>query len=228
MSSFFNLTLDTTAPAGVSLSINSGAAYATAQLVTCAISTSDVSTVGYQMKIWGDVDPTYDTNVQATAGASTWFSYSPSYVAKLSAGDGSKTLNIEIEDNVYNISSPVTASITLDTVVPVSTVTVGPDVSIVSKQSGKNTCSFSFQCNVIFQAYKVMVVTSSSSIQSAGTLILTTNGSVNMSGAAGSYPATTNIACQINGTDLQVASGGDGTKIVKVFVQDVPGNWSTA
>jgi hypothetical protein len=30
----------------------------------------------------------------------------------------------------------------------------------------------------------------------------------------------------IKGTDLETASAGDGAKTVKVFVQDLAGNWS--
>lgn len=53
MASFFKLVLDTLAPSGVSLSINSGAEYTTSRNVTLAIGTSDSDTTGYQMKIWG-------------------------------------------------------------------------------------------------------------------------------------------------------------------------------
>ena len=51
MANYFNLTLDTTGPAAPSISLESGATYATAQLVTATISTSDSPTTGYQMKI---------------------------------------------------------------------------------------------------------------------------------------------------------------------------------
>lgn len=52
MSSYFNLTLDTSGPASPSIIIEGGAAYTSVQLVSCAISTSDGDTTGYQMKIW--------------------------------------------------------------------------------------------------------------------------------------------------------------------------------
>lgn len=47
MSSYFNLTLDTLAPASPAIQIAGGAAYASAQLVTCGISTSDGDTTGF-------------------------------------------------------------------------------------------------------------------------------------------------------------------------------------
>jgi hypothetical protein len=87
--------------------------------------------------------------------------------------------------------------------------------------------SFSFQVDQVFDEYKVKVVPSSGSLESAGTLIPTTNGSTNMSGSAGGYPATTNINSTIDGRDLELADAGDGTKVVKIFVRDPSGNWST-
>jgi len=227
MSSYFNLTLDTLAPSSPAILIEGGAAYTSAQLVNCGITTGDGDITGYQMKIWGNVDPAYDANVQATEGASAWISFNATKQVKLSSGDGSKTLYLKIRDNVYNESSQASDSITLDMTVPVSTISVGPDVAKISKIAGKRTCSFSFQCDSIFDEYKVKVVPATDSIHSAGTLIGMTNGSTNMSGAAGSYPATTNINCTIDGADLEAASSGDGQKIIKVFTKDQSGLWST-
>ena len=51
MASFFNLILDTLAPSGVALKINSGAQYTTTEEVLLSIGTSDSETTGYQMKI---------------------------------------------------------------------------------------------------------------------------------------------------------------------------------
>ncbi len=227
MSSYFNLTLDTLAPASPSIIIAGGAAYTAAQLVTCALSTSDGDTTGYQMKIWGSVDPANDANVQPLEVNSAWISFAASKQVKLSSGDGAKTLYFKIRDSVLNESAQASDAIGLDTAVPVSTVSVGPDVSKVSKIATKRTCSFSFQCDSIFDEYKVKVVPATNSIESAGTLIGTANGSTNMSGVAGSYPATTNINCTIDGADLEAASSGDGVKIVKVFTKDQAGLWST-
>ena len=53
MASYFNLTLDTTAPSGLTLQINDGALYATSTAVKLTIGVSDEQTTGYQMKIWG-------------------------------------------------------------------------------------------------------------------------------------------------------------------------------
>ena len=48
-----------------------------------------------------------------------------------------------------------------------------------------------------------------------------------MSGT-GTFKANTGIACTITGADLEVASSGDGQKIIKVFVKNSAGTWSQA
>jgi hypothetical protein len=222
----FTLTLDTTGPAGVTVSINAAAAYATSQAATLSIGTSDGDTTGYQMKVWGDVDLAADANVQDTEGNSAWIAFNASKAITLLTGDGSKTITIRLRDDVWNESSTASDSITLDTTLPVPNITTGPDVSRLSKIAGKRTCSFSWQSNAVFEEYKVKVVPASGSLNSAGTTIPTTNGSTNMTGSAGGYPATTNIDSVIDGRDLELADTGDGAKVVKVFVRDAATNWS--
>ena len=53
MASYFNLTLDTTAPSGLSITLNDSDIYTTTTAVTLAVSLSDEDTNGYQMKVWG-------------------------------------------------------------------------------------------------------------------------------------------------------------------------------
>ena len=223
----FSVTLDTTAPGTPTFAIAAGAAYATAQVTTADFSTADTPTTGYQVLIWGDVDAAYDADVQTTEGASAWKAYSTSIAIKLSATDGSKTVHAKIRDDVWNATTQLDDTITLDTTLPTPNITVGPDVAKVSKISGKRVVSFSWQADSDFDEYKVKVVPATSSIQSAGTTVATTNGSTNMAGSAGGYPATTPIDSTIDGRDLEVADSGDGAKIVKVFVKDTAGNWST-
>jgi hypothetical protein len=225
IANYFSLSLDTTAPASPTISLEGGAAFATDQLITATIGCGDGDTTGYQMILWGDVDTTHNANIQATEGASSWITYSISQQVKLSTTDGSKTVYLKIRDDVYNESSQTSDSIILDATLPVVSIT-GPDVSKISKQTGKNTVSFSFQCDSIFDEYKVKVVATSGAAHDTGTQIPTTAGSSNMSGSAGDYPASTPINCQIKGTDLETASSGDGLKIVKVFVKDQSGQWS--
>jgi len=220
MASFFNLILDTLAPAGLSLKLNSGATYSTSNTVTAAISVTDESTTGYQMKIWG-------IKAAAAEADASWETFAASKSIVLTDGDGLKTVSIKVRDDVGNESAAVTASITVNTAVPVVTIT-GPDKTKISKVSGFDTCAFSFTSDVDFEEYVVKVVPNSSSINTAGTQIPTTGGSTNTSGKAGGYKKATAIDVTIKGTDLATASSGDGTKVVKVFVRNAAGTWSVA
>lgn len=220
MASYFNLTLDTTAPSGLTLAINGGALYATSTAVGLTISVADEQTSGYQMKIWGI------EGAQEEAGA-VWETYAPSKSVNLISGDGLKTVYLKVRDDVGNESSQVSDTITLDTTVPVVSVT-GPDRSKISKVSGYSQSVINFTADVDFEEYKVCVVPAATSRQDAGAVIPAAAGSVNTSGSAGGYPASTNIQVTITGADLESASAGDGVKIIKVFVRNEAGTWSVA
>ena len=71
MASYFNLTLDTTAPSGLSITLNDSDIYTTTTAVTLAVSLSDGDTNGYQMKVWG-------TAGVAEENAATWETYQKS------------------------------------------------------------------------------------------------------------------------------------------------------
>lgn len=225
MASYFSLTLDTTGPSNPTVAIEANATYATQQLVNLTIGTGDATTTGYQMKIWGNVDDTYDTNVKSTEATSAWITYATTKQVKLSTTDGTKTIYLKIRDDVYNESAQASDSINLDTTKPVVTIS-GPDVSKISKITGKDVASFSFTVDQAFVEYKVKVVSASGSAENTGTQIPTTGGSTNMSGTAGNYAASTAINCTIDGVDLETAAAGDGSKVIKVFVKDSAGNWS--
>lgn len=220
MASYFNLTLDTTAPAGVTLTINDGDLYTTSAVVELAIGTSDGNTQGYQMKIWGIQDAVEEA-------AASWEAFVATKSVTLESGNGMKTVHIKVRDSVGNESVEVTDAITLDTSVPVVTIT-GPDKSTISKIATFDTSIFNFSCDVAFEEYKVCVVPATTSAQDAGTIIPITGGSVNTSGNDGGYEASNNIQVTIKGADLETASSGDGVKIVKVFVKNAAGTWSVA
>lgn len=225
MASYFNLALDTTGPSNVTIVLNSGDAYTSDQLVTAAIGTSDGDTTGYQMKIWGNVDTTYNANIQDTEIASAWITFGASQQVKLLTGDGTKTIYIRLRDSVWNESSQQSDAITLNTTNPVATISSGPSVSVISKIASKDEATFQFTGDVEFKAYKVKVVSSTGATHDTGTEIPTAGGSTNMSDT-GSFPSATPISCTIKGVDLESASAGDATKIVKVFIQNVADLWS--
>lgn len=222
LANYFNLTLDTTAPPNPTFTIENGAGSTSQQMVTCQIGGSGA----YQMKIWGTgVDGANDPAVQTTEAASSWVTFATSKQVKLSSGDGVKSLNVRLRDDVYNESGSTPASITLDMTVPTVNISTLPDVTKISTVSGKDACHFSFTVDSNFVEYKVMVVTSNAAAQDQGTVIGTANGSQYMSGT-GSFLSSNAINCTITGLDLKAASAGDETKVIKVFAKDANGNWS--
>lgn len=220
MASYFNLTLDTLAPAGLSVKLNGDDIYTTMAAVELALTLTDGDTTGYQMKIWG-VDGVADEE------SASWETYAAAKSVTLPSGDGLKTVYVKVRDAVGNESAAASDSITLDTVVPTVTVT-GPDKATISKVVGFNLAVINFMADVAFEEYKVCVVPATSSTQDAGTVIGTASGSIATSGSAGGYEADTNIQVTISGADLETASAGDGVKIVKVFVKNAAGTWSVA
>ena len=220
MASYFNLTLDTAAPSGVTLAINDGAIYATSTAVSLLITTADGQTDGYQMKIWGISGAEEETSA-------SWENFTTEKSVSLTAGDGLKTVYLKLRDDVGNESVAVSQQITLNTDVPVVAVT-GPDRTRISKVPGFSQAVVNFTADVAFEEYKVCVVPASNSQHEAGAVIPTQGGSVNTSGSEGGYPASTNIQVTITGADLESASSGDGIKLVKVFVRNAAGTWSVA
>ena len=206
MASYFNLTLDTLAPTISTFTINSGASVTTSQTVTLSITAGDAAS----MKIWG-------INGVASEAAATWETFASSKQVTLTAGDGSKTVYIKVRDSVYNESASTSATITLSTAIPEITIT-GPDVNVISEQSGKNIATFSFQSSMALKAWKVKLVPANNSAHTAGTQMPSTGGSTNMTGTT--LAAETTKECKIYGSDLSSAAGGtDGTYIIKVFGQ---------
>lgn len=217
MASYFNLTLDTTAPSGGSISLPSRASSVN---ITATLSATGAT----YMKLWGDICATAGGTAITEANAS-WVAYDTSKAIILTASDGTKTVYAKFKDDVGNESSAVNASVIYDSTVPTVTI-VGPDVSKISKVSGYNSCAFSFSSSEAFNEWTVRVVPSTSSLHTAGTEIPTTGGSTNMHGTT-QTAASTAVNCTIKGADLETASSGDGAKIIKVFVKDLTGNWST-
>lgn len=214
MASYFNLTLDTLAPTISAFTINSGASVTTSTTVTLSITSTDAAA----MKIWG-------INGVASEADASWETFSSSKSVTLTSGDGSKTVYVKVRDSVYNESAASSATITLSTAIPTITIT-GPDVNIISEQSGKNICTFSFSSSMALKAWKVKLVPANNSAHDAGTQIGTTGGSTNMTGTT--LAASTSKECKIYGSDLSTAAGGaDGTYIIKVFGQaSVNSLWS--
>lgn len=217
------VTLDTAPPAGGAFVINDGAPRVAVQTVTLTIESSSLDVD--EMIIWGDVDIADSAAVQATEGASQWITFAESKVIRLSSGDGPKTINLRLRDDVGNATLAIDRVITLDGTAPWVEIVSGVDVERVSTVAGHDEATFSWRCNQAFEHYEVKVVPSSLASYQIGTALDDTDGSLNIAGD-GAFPATTPITTTINGADLQTASPGDGPKIIKVFVRNTTDVWS--
>ena len=228
--SFVTIDLDTTGPQSVSISIDGGALYVTDAEGDCVLTLTSPDADTTHVKIYGDVDDAFaPTQYRAAEGDAPWVPIAATKNIRLSSGDGSKTVRAKFRDDVDNVSDEATDSVTLATDLPEVTVMSGPTPDKISKNTGKRVSNLVWQSDQQYDAYKVKLVPADSSPHTAGTQILTTNGSTNVSGSTANQPADTNVSTDIDGADLEVAAGGpgnDGDKIVKVFVQNDAGLWS--
>ncbi|MCX6810085.1 MAG: Ig-like domain-containing protein [Candidatus Berkelbacteria bacterium] len=119
------ITIDTTAPTGTSININSGAAYATSAAVSLGLAATDAFTP-VQMKVSNNADLSAD-GVNGDSG--TWIALSATKAWTLSVGEGTKTVYAAFKDAGNNTSATISDSITLDsiapaapTIIPISTV----------------------------------------------------------------------------------------------------------
>ena len=141
ISSSFNDTItlstsDTTAPASVAISLNSGLASTTSLTVTAAISGTDaVGVTGYYLSESGS---TPSTGSFTTVASATSFSLNVNF--NLSSGNGTKTVYVWLRDAAGNISSPANDTITLalsgsgDLIAPVvSSLTILEGASVSSR-----------------------------------------------------------------------------------------------
>ena len=227
MSASFNLILDTQAPANPSLLINGGAAVTGERDVYVDLTTSDAGPGGdvYQVKIWGDVDPTADPAFSVSEADSRWLPFESTLPVLLSAGSGRKHLYARLRDDVGNETLPFSDFIDLNTSVPVVSVTTAVDRGRISKISPFHQATFTWDVNVAFLTYQVRLVPSHGSPHQAGVQIGSTHGSINVQGVD-RIEALTPVTTTITGADLEAASPGDGPKIVKVFVRGIDGTWS--
>lgn len=227
MTSFFTLELDTRAPATPSLVINGGAAVTGSRVVQVDLSSADYQAGARdvtEMKLWGSVDITADSLVGTTEDTAVWQSFNPTVAVMLSDLSGRKYLNARLRDDVGNETVAFSDFIDLDLTSPVVEITTAIDRGRISKVPPFDTAIFGWQSSQPFTDYQVRVVPSIGSPVAAGALIGSGHGSTNITDS-GSFAANTPITTIIKGADLEAASPGDTTKVVKVFVR-AAGVWS--
>lgn len=147
--------------------------------------------------------------------------------------NGNRVIKVKVRDDVYNESAEATVTAVLDTTKPVVSIVLEDDHNDrtpnpkVSREDGKRTYGFSWQCNEDFAEYKICVVANSTEAVTTAAPIAQTYSS-NMSGT-GTFPKETPLRSVIDGRDLynnSVVSGTDGHYVIKIFVKDISGNWS--
>ena len=180
-------------------------------------------------------------------GAGEWMKFSYEKNIVLTGGDGVKSVDVVIRDDLYNEGDPAGDTITLYESVPIVTVT-GPTVSRISDKEGKNVTTFTFTADKAINAFRVVAAENISVLYDDATnrLIPSVNGSrvtvQNDSGETvdvyhadglmfnigglGKYPAGKEFTVTLYGNDLCEVSPDDGLKLIKVFVKEFDGNWS--
>lgn len=205
MASSTLITLDLTAP-DAALSIDGGAAVTSDVDVDLTI-TSAASDKA-QMKIYGDVDDAQaPAEYRAAEGDAPWIAFSASKTIRLSSGDAVKTVRVKVRDDVDNVSSEASDTITLNTAIPIISITVALSPTKISKQTGKDTATLSFQSDVALDQWQVRLVTNANDPQTAGVVIPEAGGSDTQGGA---LAATTTQEVTIKGVDLETAGAAGG------------------
>ncbi len=218
MGSYFKLILDTLPPQGLSVLLNGGVAITTSKLVVLNIYTEDLLTVGYQMKIWGDI-------IEAeTENLAIWKAYTNTLQITLSEGSGSKTIFVKVRDDVLNESAIIPAVLELNTEVPIVSIVTGPDLTKLSYHAPNDNVNFSWQCNTDITEWKVCTVENENDTHADGIVIPTTNGSINILGSE--LTSNETIISKVDVHDIILASSVNGEKTIKVFVKTTAGIWS--
>ena len=227
-----SLTLDTTPPVAASLAVVgpdglsvltlSSDAVVLARL-TCAQTPEELTG---EFKLWGDVDPAANGNIQTLEQDSTWTTYSEAVIAvRLSGTAGAKALRARLRDDLHNPTAELAAQVLYDPTYPSVAVVDVPDRTRLSQQAGFDTCTLSWAPNVAVVEYQVRAVSSAGSSVHSGSPIGTAHGSTGVAGT-GTYPGGTPRTTTVNAADLVAASPGDGPKVVKVFVRTADERWS--
>lgn len=227
MASSTLITLDLTAP-DAALSIEGGSSVTSDADVDLTI-TSAASDKA-QMKIYGDVDDAFATSeYRAVEANAPWISFNASKTVRLSAIDGAKTVRVKVRDDVNNVSTEASDSITLNTLIPTLSITVALTPTKISKQTTKDTATFTFESDVDLDQWKVNLVAAQDEAHTAGTVIPETGGSDTQ---GTTLAADTPQVVTITGTDLEAAgasgAGATGTQArIKVFGRSAEnGQWS--
>lgn len=237
--------LDTGAPsATIQLYKNDESAVLPARVNTvnfkAHIGGNDAITSISKYKVWGGITEA------ATKEEATWHDFVPitgqtymSISLALTTGDGLKTVNVVLADEVGNESQAAVATVTLDTTIPIVECS-GQDYNKVSYQHTLRKAAssvdieakycdemhFNFSADSDIVEWKVCVNEAGQQPATA-VPIGTTYGSINMTGT--NLVANTSVSCMVTGRDFGATSkvdDNDGAYEIIVYVKDEAGNWS--
>lgn len=167
------------------------------------------------MKVWGDVDTSFNVDISTSSGASRWFPFSRKMTVLLSAGSGTKTINVIVMDSVGNSSASASTSVELkQPSTPEVTITVPPRRNRFSQVSGYDVVTLSWRADRAFDEYVVKVVDNLSDTYEKGTALSGTNVA-----GSGSFAGGSTITTTISTTAVMTVSPSASRKIIKVFVR---------
>ena len=213
MSSAFNSTItlaiaDTTAPASVAISLNSGAAETTSPTVTAAISGTDaVGVTGYFLSETNSL-PDLSSFISVTSATS--FSLNVNF--NLSSGDATKTVYVWLRDAAGNRSASANDSIDLNTSGASGDI-IAPVVSSLTILEGASVSSRSVTVRMV----------GTDAVGVAGYFLSESS----TTPAAGAFTITGLTETSFTRDAVFVLSASAGTKTIYCWLRDAAGNIST-
>lgn len=248
MSGYFNITLDTVGPQGVSICVNGDEEHTSDKQLSLEILCSDNDTTNYQMKIWSNVLLESDSEENAK-----WEDYSREKILTIDSEipeNTEATFYVKLRDDVWNESETASDNITIYTQNPtviiasitrdrISKIPAAPSESPFDKLFSKNTSMIIFGADRDCDDLKIMVVQDINAfyddpanvlIPTDGSSCITNDDGEILTGSGGMQISqiTERAAYRayIKGADLEAASPGDGVKIIKIFAHERNGEWS--
>ena len=212
MAGYFNITLDTTAPSGVSVKINGDAVRTTSTAVTLDIACADSSTTGYQMKIWGDIG--YGGTSESDASWEPFASTKNIVLSENFAEEGQEvfTLYVKVRDDLYNTSGAASDTIILYTETPTVTVVSGPAPARITALSSHSDATTAEKIVILTKSISVVTFTADKDISDIKVMVVNSINSLYSDASNALIPSTSNseIFTGTSSDDKTVLNGKDG------------------
>ena len=212
MAGYFNITLDTTGPAGVSVKINGDAVRTTSAAVTLDIACADIDTTGYQMKIWGDIGESGLSESDAS-----WETFANTKNVSLSndmiiSGETDTfTVYVKVRDDLYNTSATASDTIILYTETPAVTVVSGPTPARITTVAGHSDATALEKVVIIAKSISTTTFTADKDISDIKVMVVRGINALNADASNILIPSSENSQIYTGtGDNPTVLSGSDG------------------